>query len=172
MHMSLDRLPGVPVVILVISAAALLLPTTNLDARTLRSAKKDTHSVRRSSEIAKISEQWAREWKAKNVNALMALYADDAVFLPATGSRVSGRAAIRELFEKALAANTSEVLVHSKVTDQSGRLAYDSGEYDETGTSGGVKRSGRGNYLVVLRRDSQNRWRIVEHMWTDVPTGH
>jgi uncharacterized protein (TIGR02246 family) len=120
--------------------------------------------------VAKISEQWAKEWKAKNVDALMALYAEDAVFMPATGTRVTGRSAIRELFAKALAVYTSDIHVHSKVTEQSGHLAYDSGEYDEMSTSGGVQRAGKGNYLVILRRDNKNEWRIVQHMWTDVPT--
>ena len=124
----------------------------------------------RASGVAQISEKWAKEWSAKNVDALIALYAEDAVFLPANGSRVTGRAAIRDLFEKALAANTSDVRVHSKVTEQSGDLAYDSGEYEETATSGGVTRSGRGNYLVVFRRSGKDQWRIVEHMWTDAPT--
>jgi ketosteroid isomerase-like protein len=101
---------------------------------------------------------------------VIALYADDAVFLPATGSRVTGRAAIRDLFEKALAANASELHLQSKVTEQSGNLAYDSGDYEEKMVSGGITRSGRGNYLAVFRREGRNQWRIVEHMWTDVLT--
>jgi uncharacterized protein (TIGR02246 family) len=156
---------------MIVGVSAVLL-ITSLNGQAGRSVGVHANSIDRSSarDIAKMSEQWAKEWKAKNLDALMALYEEDAVFLPATGTRVTGRAAIRELFEKALAVNTSDVQVHSKVTEQSGHLAFDSGEYDETGTtSGGAKRSGRGNYLVVFRRDGQNRWRIVQHMWTDVP---
>jgi uncharacterized protein (TIGR02246 family) len=131
------------------------------DARAPRSAG--------ATEIAQVSEQWAKHWSAKNLEAVVALYADDAVFLPSNGSRFTGRAAIRDLFAKALASYTPELQVHSKVTGQSGDLAYDSGEYEEMSTSGGVARTGRGNYLVVLRRDAEKRWRIVEHMWTDAP---
>jgi uncharacterized protein (TIGR02246 family) len=121
-------------------------------------------------EVVHISQEWAKQWNAKNVDALVALYDENAVFLPADGSRVTGRAAIRDLFEKALAVNTPDLRVHSKVTEQSAKFAYDSGEYEETITSGGGKRSGRGNYLVVLKRDRKQRWRIVEHMWTDAPS--
>ncbi|MCM3871497.1 MAG: SgcJ/EcaC family oxidoreductase [Pyrinomonadaceae bacterium] len=155
-----------------ISLLAALLISATAEAGTERSVSTRSQPVdqRTANGIAQISETWAKEWGAKNLNALMALYAEDAVFLPANGSRVTGRAAIRDLFEKALAVNASELRIHSKVTEQSGDLAYDSGEYEETGTSSGVARSGRGNYLVVFRRHGKDQWRIVEHMWTDAPS--
>lgn len=118
--------------------------------------------------IAKVSERWAKEWSAKNLEGLLALYAEDAEFLTATGSRITGRTAIRELFAGALASHPSKLQVTSTVTGQSGNLAYDSGEYEEHSTSGGEVPSSLGNYLVVVRRDRKNRWRIVQHMWTDL----
>ena len=147
-------------IVLGICVGAALMPTVS-DARV---AAPDA-----AREITQVSEQWAKHWSAKNLDAVVALYAEDAVFLPSNGSRFTGLSSIRDLFAKALAANTSELRVRSKVTGQSGDLAYDSGEYEETSTSGGVTRTGRGNYLVVLRRDSEKHWRIVEHMWTDAP---
>lgn len=130
------------------------------------------HPVRQPDDaIAKISETWAKEWGAKNLEGVLALYAEDAVFLPSTGSRVTGRAAIRELFAGALASHSSKLQVRSKVTEHSGNLAFDSGEYDETFTSGGVTKSGRGQYLVVLRREGKDQWRIVQHIWTDLQAG-
>jgi uncharacterized protein (TIGR02246 family) len=169
MHMSPYRLSKSSIAILMIAAFATLLIMTTVDARAVRSASRRSDPIgqRGANGVAQISEQWAKEWSGKKVDALIALYSDDAVFLPANGSRITGRAAIRDLFEKALAVNTSDVRLHSKVTEQSGDLAYDSGEYEETATSGGVTRSGRGNYLVVLRRSGKDQWRIVEHMWTD-----
>lgn len=166
------RLWRISAAILMIGACAALLFMATVDVRAVRSSKQYSRlsGLRGASGVAKISEQWAREWSAGNLDAVIALYAEDAVFLTATGSRTTGRAAIRELFKKALAAQVSDLSVHSKVTEQSGDLAYDSGEYEETTTSGGVKRTGRGNYLVVFRRDRRKQWRIVEHMWTDVPT--
>lgn len=142
-----------------------------MDAGALRwaSAQSRTGSSGSTSGVAEISARWAKEWSAKNRDAVIALYAEDAVFMTATGTRTTGRAAIRELFEKALEGNTSDLHVQSRGTEQSGNLAYDSGEYEETTTSGGVSRPGRGNYLVVFRRDRKKQWRIVQHMWTDVP---
>jgi ketosteroid isomerase-like protein len=170
--MSPHRVSRISSAILTIGALAALQHTTTVDARAVRSVTVQSRPAgpRDASGVAQISGQWAKEWSAKNLEALIALYADDAVFLPATGTRVTGRAAIRDLFEKALAANASELHLQSKVTEQSGNLAYDSGDYEEKTISGGIARPGRGNYLVVFRRDGKNQWRIVEHMWTDVPT--
>jgi len=164
-HMS-RRIAGVSVAILIV----VLLFMATVEARAVRLSRKQSNYTGRPSmnRVAGISEQWAKEWSAKNLDALMALYAEDAVFLTATGSRTTGRVAIRKLFEKALAASTSDLHVQSKVNEQSGQLAYDSGEYEETTTTGAVKRSGGGNYLVVLRRDGRKQWRIVQHMWTDL----
>lgn len=169
--MSPYQLSRISVAILMIGAFSGLLIMATLDVRAVRSINSGSHAAGQggASGVAPISQKWAKEWSAKNLDALMTLYAEDAVFLPANGSRVAGRAAIRDLFEKALAANASNLRVNSKVTEQSGDLAYDSGEYEETTTSGGVTRSGRGNYLVVFRRSGKDQWRIIEHMWTDVP---
>jgi uncharacterized protein (TIGR02246 family) len=172
MWMSTHRVSKISSAILTVGALAALQLTTTADARDVRSVTVQSRLAgpRDVSGVAQISARWAKEWSAKNLEAVIALYADDAVFLPATGSRVTGRAANRDLFEKALAANTSELHLESKVTERSGNLAYDSGDYEEKTISGGIARSGRGNYLAVFRRDGKNQWRIVEHMWTDVPT--
>ena len=170
--MFLSRMPGVSITNLISGAVVAVTLIAACDARVVQSDK--LHAVPSNSgeakAVAQISEEWAKQWSAKNLDGMMALYTNDAVFLPATGSRISGREAIRELFAKALDANSSELHVQSKVTEQSGALAYDSGEYDETIRSGGVTRKGRGNYLVILRRDQKRQWHIVEHMWTDVRT--
>lgn len=156
---------------MIIGAVALIASMTTATARTTRPARINAAIARVENPIciACISEQWAEHWSARKLDAVVALYADDAVFLPSTGSRVTGKAAIRELFAKALATNTTKLRVQSRTRGQSGDLAYDSGEYEETTTSGGVTRTGRGNYLMILRRVGAERWLIVEHMWTDAP---
>ena len=149
---------------LAVGVLAFVLLMVGTEGQVLHTATSHASELRDVSDVSKISEQWAKEWGAKNLDAVVALYAEDAVFLPSTGSRVTGRAAIRELFASALASHSSELHVRSKRTEQSGQLAYDSGEYEETSTTGGVKRSGRGNYLVVFRREGRNQWRIIQHM--------
>jgi uncharacterized protein (TIGR02246 family) len=93
-------------------------------------------------------------------------YAPDAVFLPPS-TRRAGQAAIREHFKMIMATFNSDLSLHSIETQQSGDLAYDSGDYQETmeQISDGSKREYRGNYLVIYQRQKDGKWLIVEHMW-------
>jgi uncharacterized protein (TIGR02246 family) len=115
--------------------------------------------------------EWARAWGAKDLERLVGLYADDAVFLPATGGRITGRTAIKDLFRQALETNSSQLRIRSIRTQVEGGLAFDSGEYEEERKSGDSTQAGRGQYLVVCRQDATGTWRIIEHVWTDTPAG-
>ena len=119
----------------------------------------------------KLAEQWAKLWSEKQLDAVVEMYAADGVFLTGQGARVTGREAIRALFKTAFDAINPDLKVHSLRVEQSGKLAYDSGEYLETLTpvGGGAKREGKGNYVMVLRREPNGKWLIVQHIWTDVP---
>jgi len=143
------------------------LPEAGVTLRSISAACQRSADSRE--ELSKISEQWARLWSEKQLDQVIELYASDAVFLTSTGDRTAGKAAIRELFKKALEANTSKLAVRSITTEVSGNLAYDSGDYRETIAPAleGAKREGQGNYLVVYRKEKDGRWLIVQHMWTD-----
>jgi uncharacterized protein (TIGR02246 family) len=52
--------------------------------------------------LAHVSLDWAANWQAKKLDAVLALYTDDAVFLDADGSRVTGRRAIHDFFATVL----------------------------------------------------------------------
>jgi uncharacterized protein (TIGR02246 family) len=124
---------------------------------------------------------WVTDWKAKNLDNLISLYAPDAVFLPADGSRATGRDEIRAALQKQLGAPLS---VQSVTVDCSGELAYDDGTFTEdisggmtmtsgtsmsagTSTNAGTKHV-QGNYLVVLKREN-GKWLIVGHTSTAKP---
>ena len=97
----------------------------------------------------------------------MRLYAADAVFLQPYSARTTGVDAIRTLFESQLSTNTPHIAFHGITIEGSDNLAYDSGTYDETVTSGGVTRAYRGDYLLILKRQADGRWLIVHQAWTD-----
>ena len=122
-------------------------------------------------DLAKVSELWAHDWSAKQLDQVIELYAQDAVFLTGTGDRITGRTAIRTALKKALDTNTPYLTVRSLVTEQSGNLGYDSGDYRETITpvSGEGKRESHGNYVIVFKRQPNGKWLIIEHVWTDAP---
>jgi len=117
-----------------------------------------------------VAEQWAKLWSAKQLEPLVAMYASDAVFLTGTGDRITGRAAIRDAFQKGMASATAALTCRSVSTGGSGDLAYDSGDYTETITfADGKKRANKGSYLIVFRRQPDGKWLIVQHAWTEAP---
>jgi uncharacterized protein (TIGR02246 family) len=126
-------------------------------------------------EIAKVRSQWADDLRNKRLEEITALYAPDAAFLSGDVGRVTGRPAIHDLCKKVMAAVNSNIVLHSVRTEHSGDLAFDSGDYEETITkaSDGTSQNAQGSYLMVLKRQSDGKWLIVEQMWTDsTPPGH
>jgi uncharacterized protein (TIGR02246 family) len=117
--------------------------------------------------IAHVREDWAADWNAKRVSEITKLYAPDAVFLRPNAERTTGIEAIRALFVRVLAKNTPHIVFHGITIEGSDNLAYDSGTYEETITSGGTTRTGRGDYLLILKRQPDGRWLIVQQAWSD-----
>lgn len=120
--------------------------------------------------IAKVREDWAKRLRAKQLEPLVDLYAADGVFLIPNGQRFAGRDAIRELCRNTMAMMTSDISLRSIVTESSGDLAYDSGQFDETLTrvSDGNKFESHGSYLTVLKKQLNGSWLIVQQAWTGV----
>jgi uncharacterized protein (TIGR02246 family) len=165
------------IAILAIVAASSLLVNRRAsaaDTADLRTAPITQGASSNPNDISKIGEEWAKAWSAKQLEKVMAFYAPDAVFLTADGQRITGQAALRAFFEKVMASVSVELSTHSIITERSGNLAYDSGDFRETihfiapGSSPAKTALSTGDYLIVCRRGADGKWLIVEHMWTGV----
>jgi uncharacterized protein (TIGR02246 family) len=121
-------------------------------------------------DIAKIRSEWAKALHAKQLDQILLLYAPDAVFLPPSGERVTGRPAIRDLTKKIMETFTSDISLHSIAMEHSGSLAYDSGDFAETliTVADGAKIEAQGNYLMIFKRQPEGNWLILEQAWTEV----
>jgi uncharacterized protein (TIGR02246 family) len=137
----------------------------------VRTPKKQTARSPLEIKLSRVCGQWAEYWRQKQLEDVVALYAPDAVFLTGTGDRISGRNAIRAVFKTAMEGHTSDLTPRSLVTEISGNLAYDSGDYLETiiPASGVAKTELKGNYVIVFKRQRSGKWLIIEHVWTDEP---
>lgn len=124
------------------------------------------HSV--ALELSELRSEWARDLHAKHLAEILNLYAPDAVFLAPDGSRVTGQVAIRDLMKSVMSAVTSDLLFRNINAESDGKLAYDSGDYRETLTpvAGGPAKELHGSYLMVLKRQADGKWRIVQQVWT------
>ncbi len=119
-------------------------------------------------DLAQVSADWARDWEAKQLESVLSLYTDDAVFMDANGSRLTGKAALRKFFATVLHQYSAHPSLHSVKNGSSGDLGYDWGDYSETvvpvaDAAHAIRTSG--TYLVILRKVS-GHWLIAEQMWT------
>jgi uncharacterized protein (TIGR02246 family) len=119
-------------------------------------------------ELAALTQSWAREWQARHLDAVLELYAPDAVFINADGSRVAGKPALRQFFKTVLEQYKAEPTVASVTSEEAGDLGTDWGGYHEVVTpigKAGNPIETHGTYLVIARR-SGGRWLIEDQMWT------
>jgi ketosteroid isomerase-like protein len=117
-----------------------------------------------------LRDEWVNDLRSKQLDHILTLYAPNAVFLQPSGARVSGQAALRDLFKNVMGSFDSELTLHVVNTGASGNLVYEDGNYEETlvPLAGGPKIQMHATYLTVYRRQGDGTWRIVEHMWSGV----
>ncbi len=83
------------------------------------------------STVAKLNEACLAAHKAADLNRLAALYAEDAVLMPAGREPLQGREAIRNLFaEDFKYVPKRSITLKSLRVEASGNVLVDSGEYD------------------------------------------
>lgn len=118
--------------------------------------------------VSDISQEWSGYWNAKNLRAILPLYARAPVFHPAVGHGWVGADAIARNFAGLLANYDPHIVLRSARSEVSGALAFDSGTYDETvaPVKGGAEIRASGGYLFVFRREN-GRWKILEQSWTE-----
>ncbi len=123
--------------------------------------------------IQHAGDDWAKHWNAKQLDKVVEIYAEDAVYLPPHHDAVHGREAIREYLKGPLDHGASDLKFEVTYIKQSGDLAYDVGRYSMTvPQSDGSKRADRGKYLAVWRRE-KGAWKLVADSWSsDLPAPH
>jgi ketosteroid isomerase-like protein len=119
---------------------------------------------------SELSTIWAADWSAKNLDAVMQLYAPNPVFLPTVGASWNGLSTIRKNCAGLQARFNPHIAVHSLWSTASGELAYDSGSYEETlvPTAGGKAIHAMGNYIFIYQRRANGSWKIVEQTFTEL----
>ena len=101
---------------------------------------------------------------ANDIDAEMALYADDAVVMAPDAPAVSGRDAIRQLWMKDVPkAGDSEVLDENHV-EVSGNVGWSSGTYKVVGA--GEAESVSGKFMSTWRK-TNGKWLNVQEIWNN-----
>ncbi len=114
---------------------------------------------------------YADAWLANDPERVMATLTGDAVIVPSGLEAIRGAEAIRRFWWPAGAPATT-VTEFTTVQHESGRsgdLAYVRGSFTLGFEDDGRAHASRGQYLSVLRRQSDGSWRISHRMWNDHP---
>jgi uncharacterized protein (TIGR02246 family) len=117
--------------------------------------------------IARANADWLSAMERQDAQAVVEPYADDAVFVPATGESVSGRAAIAQLMRNRFRAGH----VVGGELKQDGLVAVGSMIYEwghanlqMAVAAGGPSSPSTGRYLTVWKRDKAGHWRIIRNL--------
>ena len=113
-------------------------------------AKPDLAQVR--ADIIAVEEAWEAALNEKNINALMALYADDAQSLQDAGPTLVGKADIQKQNEKDFAGTRSFTTIAFETTDvyAQGNVVTEVGKTFYKDAAGKV--SGTGKYMSVFEK--------------------
>jgi len=107
--------------------------------------------------------RWATAFNSNDVQALVNLYAPDAVLLGTTGfSLVEGQAAIRDYFSRLATSGDKVAIGEQKVALLDDNVAYVTGIYEFTASRGGETRKAPAGFTMVLIKRGGD-WLIVHH---------
>ncbi len=141
-------------------AAALALPAAAADPPGISPAA--------AAAISEANAQWLPAMKRGDVAAIVAPYADDALFVTTKGETIRGRAAIADLYRQRLAAIAGVVdgdLVSDGRVAATAELVYEWGHavLVQAHKDGSHSRGG-GPYLTVWQRDGAGHWHIIRNV--------
>ena len=143
-----------------------------LQAQTAQKPNKDMQGFLQqlsatSKTIADSYVRWTDAMKAKQVDALVSMYTDDATILPDEKEAVSGKDAIRKFYSSWLAEQSEIKDQKFESIDfvQEGDLLIDSTKYSETLVKDGKEISFTGKRLIVWQRQFQGPWKIFRDTW-------
>jgi uncharacterized protein (TIGR02246 family) len=112
-----------------------------------------------------IEVRWNKEFAAKDVDKLVAHYADDAMVMATGTPPASGSAAIRKMLQDMVADPAFSLKFDAKTIEvsKSGDLAYTHGTYTMTMTDPGTKKriTDHGHYVTTYRKMPDGSWKAV-----------
>ena len=107
--------------------------------------------------------KWNEDFHAKNLDALLAHYAPDAVAVFPGAPSVTGDG-LRKTYVDAIKDANFDVTFSSDKIDASGDLAYSRGHFTEkyTDPNGKQAASNSGSYITVYKKQADGSWKVVE----------
>jgi len=118
-------------------------------------------------QINAINQSFDHAFNTKNAAAIGALYADNAVVMPApAGEPVIGAAAVQSFFASLIEAGVIEHQLTLADAVEDGNLAFQRGKWAGAMVNAqGEKQTFGGNVHLVYRKQADGNWKAVTHIW-------
>jgi uncharacterized protein (TIGR02246 family) len=116
--------------------------------------------------------RWIEATKAKDVNAVLALYTDDAVVLPDNENTITGKEAIGEFYKRWYGGKGKLVQQQFKDTGifmNGPDLAIETADYSGMMNVDGKDVQFKGKNMVVWRKEADGSWKIFRDIWNSSP---
>ena len=117
-------------------------------------------------ELSQMNKDFAQALNDKDAEAASLLYAEDASLLPPNEAIVTGRENIKNYWQGALDAGTTNVSVSTISTGSSGDLGYEIGRFELSypGPDGNMIVE-KGKYTELLKRMPYGKWISIYGIW-------
>ena len=122
-------------------------------------------------EVATLRTAFVAAVDARQLDAVMAMYTLDAVYLPQTGNRVVSKLAIHNMYAKIWERFTPHLELTSKYAERFGQLAYETGEYTESISAAEGSLALSGSYIFIYRREKDG-WHFASQAFTEQRPGN
>ena len=117
--------------------------------------------------IRERNDAFVKAFNAKDVDQILAIYAENSTFMPPNEPIIRGKDALRTFYTDLIKAGATDLRLNVGEVSGNGPLAYQTGTYE---LNRGAVRD-RGKYLFVLRKIADT-WRYEYTMWnSDLPAG-
>jgi uncharacterized protein (TIGR02246 family) len=117
--------------------------------------------------IAELREAYIKAQNAGDTEGLVALFADDAVLMPAHDPAATGKDAIRSWMQSQHKQFTFELTVNQTELEVAGHWAFTRGTYTLKATPqpGGSTIEDKGKYLNIVAHQPDGSWKLARHIW-------
>jgi uncharacterized protein (TIGR02246 family) len=119
--------------------------------------------------IEAASRRWKAAFDARDVDAAVGLYHDNAVLLPPGGDPIEGAAGIHGFIEAYLEILIAKDDLRTTEVESLGDGAFEVGMYHGRHQIEGQTIPDRGKYLRVWKQDDDGSWKIYREMFNDSP---
>lgn len=124
--------------------------------------------------IRERSEAFTKAFNTKDATPLLAVYTENATFMPPNQPVLRGKDAMKMFYDDLFKAGASNLKLDVAEVSGHGPLAYQSGSYEmDLKPAGGPTDHDRGKYLFIARK-MNGTWRYEYMVWNSdlPPPGH